>query len=448
MVDATSTQSSSPLAQTFETDFSPLYRAQRMALATVKSTWFPCYNSEYVLSQQGIKGKFIWVYSRIYDDCALVGKALRKSIAMVSIVAQPILAGGKFLFGWAVNLVYPINHVSGCHHFVWVPRRIEKFLGDKIFFPLNTFDYWEKSQSSRQREKVQKVFSQLLSANQQLLNPRNEEVAFNYRVKVLRSTSINAFAVPGGGVAIFSQLVKTLENTIQRQKIKEVNINFADGSKATVDVSGVNLDDTLAAVLGHEMTHVASRHSMAALTTSCIATALSAIGRFALVTFLKNKDKRYLELKAKATLNPAERGLLRNKEAFYATINNIFKWMEDKILRLSMLLISRSHEYEADVTGVYCAQKANFNPLGALLLQEIFERMPGPASDFFHKHFEILFTHPYGENRKRAIFAAINEFDPRALQGRTTWKLTKSCYDLDRSSMAIRYATQASSAAA
>ena len=145
-------------------------------------------------------------------------------------------------------------------------------------------------------------------------------------------------------------------------------------------------------------------------------TALTAISHCALLAFLKGKDEEYQKLKGKASLSYSEQHSLRSKEAFYSTVSRIFSWAEDKVRILSSNLISRSHEYEADVTGVYFARQASFNPLGALLLQELFLRMDSPASDFLHRHFEVLFTHPYGENRKRAIFAAIKEFDPELLR--------------------------------
>jgi hypothetical protein len=58
-----------------------------------------------------------------------------------------------------------------------------------------------------------------------------------------------------------------------------------------------------------------------------------------------------------------------------------------------------------------------------------------------HQHLEFLYTHPYGENRKRALFASIAEFAPQNLQGRLSqWHFADyAAYDPDSLTPAYRY---------
>lgn len=433
-------------------DYSPLYQAQHTAAATLQSEWFPCYTPEHVHSLTGLKGKIIWAYSKCYDGVALVGQGLDKTIAAISYVFSyiflPVTCVGNFLFGRIItqinNAVFPINPINGKRRFVGIPRRVEKFLGDWIIYPLTSFQFTTiQPTPGSLAEKVNTVFKRLQTANQELLNPQKERVHFNYRVRTVRSSQVNAFAVPGGRMVMFSELVEKLQSTINRREIQEVTVHFADGSTAKVDVSNITLDDALAAVLGHEMTHVASRHSMASLLLHGVCTLFANIGRMLFLEILKINDTEYQGLKKKETLSASEKQSLHDKEKFYSSIDNLFQWVEEKIRYLFSMLNSQKHEYEADVTGTYFSQKAGFNPLGALYLQELFLRDKNCVSDFLHKHFELLFSHPYGENRKRAIFAAINEFDPKTVKPHVTWQLANKGYDYNRSGKAIRYAQEA-----
>ena len=78
------------------------------------------------------------------------------------------------------------------------------------------------------------------------------------------------------------------------------------------------------------------------------------------------------------------------------------------------------------MTGAYFADQAEYNPLGAIYLQEFFTKKSGSLA-ILHKHFEFLYTHPYAENRKRALFAAISEFAPESLRGKVSeWHLADS----------------------
>jgi hypothetical protein len=418
-----------------------LYRAQTMAGEVFGSSLFPCYSPEHVKSQAGFKGKMLWCYSRAYDGACVVGRGVDAIISTVQYVVSKILFVGGYVFRPITNAIYPVNPINGRRHFVLIPRSVEKVLGDWVFYPLatsgmrNTRELLPGGKESI-ANKVNACFQRLLKANKALLNPDSEKTQFDYRVKTVPSSQVNAFAVPAGGMVVFSQLVKEIEGAIKNKDIKETKVTFADGSSAIVDFKDVKAEDVLAALMGHEMTHVASRHSIVSLVASAIRSIVLTVGRLILIVYLKSTDEEYRALAKKAVLNEDQRAALE----FYSFLNDIFAWVENRVKQFSGLFNSRKNEYEADVTGTYFAHKAGFNPLGALYLQAVLHE--DGAFDFFHKYFEFLFTHPYGENRKRAIFAAIGEIDPQALKGRVQWNIAQNGYNFDRSSPAVQYAYQ------
>lgn len=395
---------------------SPLHQAQSAASNVFNTHFFPCYSPEYIQSQECLTGKVIWCYSKVYDAFSAVNHGV---VSAVNAVASGVLSVGDCALGWAIrpvlDVVCPVNPINGHRQFLCIPRDLEKAFGDFLYYPLITYGMRETNEllpgtNERIGDKVNHVMERIKASNSDLLNPQEETAKFNYRVKTVHSSQVNAFAVPAGGMVVFTQIVKEIDAAIKSQAIKQSTIEFADGSRATVDLSSVNLEDTLAALLGHEMTHVASRHSFVAIVVQMVSSTVLSTIRILLCSHL----------------NPH--------------LHNALLWLEERINKFLELLNSRTNEYEADVTGAYFAKEAHFNPLGAIYLQEILKQGSWEYSDFIHKYFEFIFTHPYVENRKRAIFAAIHSIDPGALQGRIAWNIADNGYDLNRSSPAIKYA--------
>ncbi len=143
------------------------------------------------------------------------------------------------------------------------------------------------------------------------------------------------------------------------------------------------------------------------------------MGRMFLIHSFKSNDQEYQRLKqipqSKVTLDQARE--LNKFENYYADLNISLGWLQDKGKKLISLFQSKRHEYEADITGMHFASQAEFNPLGALYLQEFLNQQSQQSGlDFLHKNFEFMFTHPYGEKRKQAIAAALKIIHPNALQ--------------------------------
>lgn len=150
------------------------------------------------------------------------------------------------------------------------------------------------------------------------------ELIFHFQV--LNTPVINAFALPGGYVYITRGIMARL-----------------------------NAEDDLASVLGHEITHVAARHSAAA-----ISKAYAAQTTMILASIL-----------APGTMNN------------FGDLTNI-------ALNLAFLGYSRSNEAQADEYGITYMIKAGYNPQGAvdtfLMFKGLEEKEPGRMERFLLSH--------------------------------------------------------------
>lgn len=158
---------------------------------------------------------------------------------------------------------------------------------------------------------------------------------------------INAFAMPGGKVAVYTGLLKVVET-----------------------------DDELAVVIGHEVAHVAARHSNERFSYGLLQSGLINIGAIALSgTGLGYTES---EILLSAVGAGAELGV--------------------------MLPFSREHENEADYIGLLYAAEAGYDPYAAITFWERIEAMDddgGPS--------ELLSTHPSGETRIRKLWTRMPE---------------------------------------
>ena len=159
----------------------------------------------------------------------------------------------------------------------------------------------------------------------------------SYTFKVVNDSSPNAFAMPGGNIAITRGLLVALENESQ-----------------------------LAAVLGHELGHVTARHSMQNLQRG----------------ILLNIGLQILSYQSSGTS--------------YSGAAQQAGQIAGSILDSSY---SREQEREADQLGIDYMVKAQYSPKGAVELQEFLARKSGEGEAQWLQG--LFRTHPFSRERMR-----------------------------------------------
>ncbi len=364
-----------------------LFAAQKNAINSVSSHVFPRY------ANTGSMG--IYLCNAIHDSLDCIHQLATRSYAFAFSILNIAYNYLKHPLAPFVNTFYPINHINGERHVALISRKIEKFLGDNILFPLNTMRFWstkEKTPYSNEKmgDVVDDIVTSLVRHNQELLNPSGE-TPFEYRMQTVADPDLNAFAIPGGKMAVFSQLVKEIAESIQSGDLKETKIHFADGTVANVNLEGVTFKDVLASLVGHEMTHIASRHSLALIS-----------------------------------------------QTFARAIFHLLGSSSNTPSYLLKCFISRNFEFEADVTGSYFAAKAGFDPRGALYLQELVRSSRSPEVLQLLEKLEFAFSHPPSKKRLCSLFTALSTFAPESLHKKVSWSApTSNPYDLSHASPAV-----------
>jgi predicted Zn-dependent protease len=166
-----------------------------------------------------------------------------------------------------------------------------------------------------------------------------------WEVKVFDSKEINAFALPGGHIGVYTGLLKV-----------------------------ATTQDELAAVLGHEVSHVLAHHSA----------------------------ERYSQQMA-ANLG----------SSIVGAVTGIDPNLIGGAAGIVLLKFSRTQESEADLLGLDLMSRAGFDPHGAIALWQNMERASGSG-----KPPEILSTHPSDSTRIQQLEARLPRDIPLFEQAR------------------------------
>lgn len=171
--------------------------------------------------------------------------------------------------------------------------------------------------------------------------------ALAYEFRVANTSAVNAYALPGGPIAIHRGLLVELRSEAQ-----------------------------LAAVLGHEIAHVAARHSVRAVTRAMLANvALLGLGVAA----------------PSVGIDPSTAIAIGQMSG--AVVLTHF---------------TREDEREADRLGIQYMARAGYDPAGAVQLHEIFLRQAdGRTSSWLEGIFR---THPHSRDRVEAARAEAERF--------------------------------------
>lgn len=168
-----------------------------------------------------------------------------------------------------------------------------------------------------------------------------------WEFNAIESDQINAFALPGGKVAIYTSLLRKLN------------------------------DDELAYVLGHEIAHVTCHHGSERMSQQL----LVQLGAAAASVLLKGKSEKTANVFLSAYGLGAQVGVL--------------------------LPFSRKNELEADKIGTRYAARSGYNPKASITTLKKFEQLFGKQQQVP----EFLSTHPLDDSRIEALEKNMPEFD-------------------------------------
>jgi Zn-dependent protease with chaperone function len=202
-------------------------------------------------------------------------------------------------------------------------------------------------------DKLGNIFvSEFLSKNSQdtaktlLLNEFAETLTLNntkpLHFRVVNSPVVNAFALPNGEIIIYSGILKKMNDYTE-----------------------------LAGLIGHEVTHINSRHSIKILCKS--------LAGYIFVS------------------------------ALFSDVNGIVAVLADNAHQLNTLSYSRTFEAEADEQAVYLMMQNNINPCGIVSLFEMLEK---EEDSYDYRLLEYVQTHPLTSARieKIADIISASEF--------------------------------------
>ena len=218
---------------------------------------------------------------------------------------------------------------TGRRQFIAIPASQEAQLGASTFAQIRQTE--RVSTDPRYNDQVQRVGQRIAAAvGREIENAEWEFIVFD-------ADQVNAFALPGGKVGVYTGLLK-----------------LASG------------DDELATVIGHEIAHVTSRHGAERMTQGLGAAALGAIGGM---------------LMGQSEMDSGTQQTILAAYGLGAT--------------LGVNYYSRAHELEADTIGLRFAASAGYDPRSAVT----FWRKMQAANERAARPPEILSTHPSDDRR-------------------------------------------------
>lgn len=237
-----------------------------------------------------------------------------------------LAVGAAFLAGCAVN------PVTGKRQLMTVSTASEIQMGQQNYAPMRQSQGGDYDIDPALTRYVQGVGSRLAAQS---------EVALPYEFAVLNNSVPNAWALPGGKIAINRGLMTELESEAQ-----------------------------LAAVLGHEVVHAAARHTASQISRGMLLQGL------VLATAVASSDSDY------GNLAVGGAGLAA---------------------QLITMKYGREAELESDFYGMQYMSKAGYDPRGAVSLQETFVRLSeGRRTDWLSGLFA---SHPPSQERVNANMA-------------------------------------------
>ena len=184
------------------------------------------------------------------------------------------------------------------------------------------------------------LIDQHLNAMVRELAATSQRPHMPYRAKVINLPAMNAASLPGGSIYVYRGMLEILST-----------------------------ENELAAVLAHEIGHIAGRHTI---------------------------NQLMLTFQAQALLKP----LLENLNRQNGAVEKILEQLGGAVALLARLSYSRQDESQADLLGFYDMLRAGWDPRGYLAM---FESMEEQESESRNSSQSALLVHPPTEDRVAAI---------------------------------------------
>lgn len=270
------------------------------------------------------------------------------------------LPAGRPLFFAVHRILLPslagaLLALSGCYTNPVTGRKSLVLLssGEEVTLGAQSF------QEIRQKEQVSPdpaVNARLQRIGQRIAQAVGDELpGAKWEFVVFESKQLNAFALPGGKVGVYTGLMQLAEN-----------------------------DAELACVLGHEIGHVVARHGAERMSEALVIAGIGALG--SAVVEAKTEDERTRQVFAVA----------------YGGGTTL----------LRVLPQSRRNESEADRMGALYAARAGYDPRAAISFWQKMVAQKSAQEAAGGKLSEILSTHPADDKRIADLRAMMPEVVP------------------------------------
>jgi predicted Zn-dependent protease len=285
------------------------------------------------------------------------------------IMAISPAAESPSMFTDFLDTVLPRNPVTKNREFRLVPESVEIALGSALYGRMVNSEGGEYSRRN---------YSTLVADVGQKLAERSDRAELPFQFTVIDSSVVNAWCLPGGKVAFYRGLI---------EKMDQENDDFGVGH--------FTLEEKVAAVMGHEITHATARHSAKSLEFGAFITVVLATIRYALRSFVQKNElaDEHGRLSVEQQNNQSMVQLAKFVDSFFGVFYDAVKGM---IVSCS----GREREFEADKYGMVYLKRAGYRPEAAIWLQEFFaKQQPKSESGFVHWVTHLFSTHPHAEDR-------------------------------------------------
>lgn len=280
-----------------------------------------------------------------------------------------------------LDFVLPKNPVTNRREFKFIPTFVENYMGEMNYDRL--CPRYKICTDKAVNENVKAVFDKVVSHCERKLA---------YEIRVMDdSKTVNAFCLPGGKVVITTALLEKIKERLDVDKDECQNVSF---------------DDTLAAVLGHEIVHAAAGHSSRRMQLGCFIYMVGKVVCYVLPRLI-------FKGKAANTTQKEQEQKIKNTSTCLGFLWNISSYLFKQHY-------SRSNEIEADKYGMKYAALANYNPNGAVRLQHLFLTMKGKKDGakktLLEKGSDMLSTHPSSQERLNLNRETVKSIQNRGIQ--------------------------------